>query len=102
MSDHHDDVHLEPAQVNLASGSMWRKLPILGLLLAAGGLGVSFALKPGHEDHFWHSYLVAWFGFLAICHGGLFFVMLQYLVRAGWSITVRRLAEYAAICLPAA
>lgn len=100
MSSNHDQVHLEPAQVELARGSMWRKLPILGLLLAAGGLGGAFALKTGHSQHFWYSYLVAWYGFLAIGLGGLFFVIVQYLVRAGWSIAVRRLAENAMLTLP--
>ena len=99
MSEH-NEVHLDPAQVNLARGSMWRMMPIVGAVLAAAGLGGAFALKAGHEQHFWYSYLVAWYGFLAIGLGGLFFVIVQYLVRAGWSITVRRLAENAAITLP--
>ncbi len=100
MSDHHDDVHLDPEQVNLSRGSMWRKMPIIGLVLAAAGLGGAFALKADHAQHFWFSYLVAWYGFLAIGLGGLFFVIVQYLVRAGWSIAVRRLAENAMMTLP--
>lgn len=95
-----NDVQLDPAQVNLARGSMWRMMPIVGVILAAVGLGGAFALKTGHEQHFWYSYLVAWYGFLAIGLGGLFFVILQYLVRAGWSISVRRLAENAMMTLP--
>src|SRR5690606_851529 len=39
--------------------------------------------------------------FLAFGLGGLFFVIVQHLVRAGWSIVVRRLAENAMITLPA-
>lgn len=95
-----NDVHLEPSAVHLAKGSAWRMLPIVGAILAAVGLGGAFALKTGHEQHFWYSYLVAWYGFLAIGLGGLFFVIVQYLVRAGWSIAVRRLAENAMITLP--
>jgi hypothetical protein len=95
-----NDVHLEPSAVHLARGSVWRMLPIVGMILAAIGLGGAFAVKTGHEQHFWYSYLVAWYGFLAIGLGGLFFVIVQYLVRAGWSIAVRRLAENAMITLP--
>ena len=39
------------------------------------------------------SYLVNYMFFLSISLGALFFVVLQHLVRAGWSVTVRRLAE---------
>ena len=44
MSSHNDIVTIAPEQVNLAKGSGWRLLPILGVVLAAAGLGVAFAL----------------------------------------------------------
>ena len=100
MSSHNDIVTIAPEQVNLAKGSGWRLLPILGVVLAAAGLGGAFALKTGHEHQFWFSYLTAYYTFLAVGLGGLFFVILQHLVRAGWSIAVRRLAENAMITLP--
>ncbi len=100
MSSHNEIVTIAPEQVNLAKGSAWRFLPIIGVVLAAGGLGGAFAMKTGHEHQFWFSYLTAYYTFLAIGLGGLFFVILQHLVRAGWSIAVRRLAENAMITLP--
>jgi hypothetical protein len=100
MSSHNDIVTIAPEQVNLAKGSGWRLLPILGVVLAAAGLGGAFALKTGHEHQFWFSYLTAYYTFLAVGLGGLFFVILQHLVRAGWSIAIRRLAENAMITLP--
>lgn len=100
MSSHTDTVTIAPEQVHLAKGSGWRFLPILGIVLAGAGLGGAFALKTGHEHQFWFSYLTAFYTFLAIGLGGLFFVILQHLVRAGWSIAVRRLAENAMITLP--
>jgi hypothetical protein len=100
MSTHHDDVSIPADQVRLAGGSGWRKLPIVGAVLAAAGLGGAFAAKAGHDQHFWYSYLVAYYTFLSIGLGGLFFVIVQHLVRAGWSIAVRRLAENAMITLP--
>jgi hypothetical protein len=39
------------------------------------------------------SYLVAFSFYLTITLGALFFVVLQHLVKAGWSVTVRRVAE---------
>jgi hypothetical protein len=57
-------------------------------------------MRGEHHHEFWFAYLVAWYGVLAIGLGGLFFVILQHLVRAGWSIAVRRLAENAMITLP--
>ncbi len=56
-----------------------------------------------HNDvqQFWYSYLTAFMFFLSLGLGGLFFVIVQHLVRAGWSIVVRRVAENVAITLPA-
>ncbi len=100
MSSHDQAVSIPSDQVHLAKGSFWRFMPILGLLLGAGGLGGAFALKAGHDDAFWYAYLTAYYSVLAIGLGGLFFVIIQHLVRAGWSIAVRRLAENAMITLP--
>jgi len=44
-------------------------------------------------DHFFYSYLAAYSFFMAITLGALGFVMIQHLSRAGWSVTVRRIAE---------
>ena len=38
--------------------------------------------------------------FLAIALGGLFFVLLQHATKAGWSVNVRRIAEWFASSLP--
>ncbi len=42
---------------------------------------------------FAHAYLVAFTFYLSIALGALFFVMLHHISRAGWSVTLRRLAE---------
>ena len=56
-----------------------------------------------HNDvqQFWYSYLTAFMFFLSLGLGGLFFVIVQHLVRSGWSIVVRRIAENVAMTLPA-
>jgi len=67
-------------------------LAAIGLLALAAGL----ALGWNQHDQlraFSASYLVNYMFFLSISLGALFFVALQHLVRAGWSVTVRRLAE---------
>jgi hypothetical protein len=47
------------------------------------------------------SYLVAYVFWLSIALGGLFFVLVQFAARAGWSVVVRRVAEFAMVALPA-
>ncbi|MCG8416598.1 MAG: quinol:cytochrome C oxidoreductase [Proteobacteria bacterium] len=51
------------------------------------------AASGDHLSRFFHSYLVALAYFLSVALGALFFVVLQPLVKAHWSVTVRRLAE---------
>lgn len=78
------------------------------LLTVGGGLGVvglgaAAAMGVAKHDHlasFLFSYQVAFCYFLAIALGGLFFVTLQHLTKAGWSVVVRRLAEIIAGTLP--
>lgn len=49
---------------------------------------------------FFRSYLANFMFCLTICLGALFFVMIQHVARAGWSATVRRLAELLANMIP--
>lgn len=42
---------------------------------------------------FFHSYLANFMFCLSFCLGALFFVLIQYLARAAWSASIRRLAE---------
>ncbi|MBX3468790.1 MAG: hypothetical protein KF878_18115 [Planctomycetes bacterium] len=62
--------------------------------LFAGALLVALcALKPAWRERLEASYLVAFCFFLSITLGALFFVVIQHLVKAGWSVVVRRVAE---------
>ena len=67
-------------------------LTVLGLLALAAGLALGWN-RHDQFQAFSASYLVNYMFFLSISLGALFFVALQHLVRAGWSVTVRRLAE---------
>ncbi len=59
---------------------------IAGLALA----GVAWAMDA---KQFYFSYLVAWTSCLAITVGAQFFVLIQHLTKARWSVVVRRIAE---------
>jgi hypothetical protein len=58
-----------------------------------GGAGVMSSSDP---KRFAFSYLFAFYVFLTIALGSLFFVLVQRLTVAGWSVTVRRPAEFLA------
>src|SRR5579862_7746134 len=73
-----------------------------GLFMLCGSIaivGFVLAIMLGKTqgdgfNQFFFSYLVAFMFFLFLCLGGLFFVLLQHCVHAGWSVNVRRIAEW--------
>ena len=72
-------------------------------VVAAAGLIVAALLGHAKQDDYQqllYSYLVAYCFFLLVCLGGLFFVILQHTVKAGWSVNVRRIAEWFASIMP--
>ena len=70
----------------------WR---IWGIPLLVGALGLTSGLSGWLADphQFYFSYLIGWVFCLTIALGALFFVLIQHLTRARWSIVVRRMAE---------
>jgi len=64
--------------------------------LGGVGLVAAFALRAGDPKRFAFSYLFGFYVFLTIALGALFFVLIQRLTSAGWSVTVRRTAEFCA------
>ena len=74
-----------------------------GLVLAGVCVGTAVILGIAKGDglkHFFFSYLLNFTYVLSLALGALFFVILQHLTRAGWSASVRRLAELMAGTLP--
>lgn len=63
---------------------------LLGMVILAIAYGIS---GSGSQAGFMKSWLFAFLVVAAISLGALFFVILQHLVKAGWSVTVRRIAE---------
>ncbi|HJQ96847.1 MAG TPA: hypothetical protein VJ826_00970 [Candidatus Polarisedimenticolaceae bacterium] len=91
--------------VNLpAAGGRW-----FWILAGAGVLGLVvsglLAILSGDGGvRFYTSYLTSFVYFLTLGLGALFFVLIQFVTRAGWSVAVRRLAEAVApnLALPMA
>ncbi|MEM6786689.1 MAG: quinol:cytochrome C oxidoreductase [Myxococcota bacterium] len=77
-----------------------KKFITFGSATAVVSIGLATALSVGHWGAFFHAYMVSYSYFLAIALGGLFFVILNQLVRAGWSVVYRRIAEGVASTMP--
>ena len=95
--------HAKPAKITspiLTLKDDYVKLVPIGLIVGAIGLGVAFFASGLDFVRFSHSYLTAYMAALSMCVGCLFFVTVMHLTRAGWCVTVRRIAEIYAMCLP--
>jgi hypothetical protein len=73
---------------------IWAAVGVVGLVLA----GVGYATD---ETRFAFSYLFAFICALTLALGSLFFIIIERFTSAGWSITVRRIAEFFASGFPA-
>ncbi len=62
------------------------------VMLGIGAIALIASLI-GWGEQFIHSYLVAYMFTLSLVLGAMFFVMVQHITRAGWSVVVRRIAE---------
>jgi hypothetical protein len=91
---HHDHHAHDLTDANLggsvAAGPARAMLGIGAALLAAGAW---LGYRSGDPSHFARHWVVAMMTGLAICLGATFFVVVQHLTRAGWSVAVRRPAE---------
>jgi hypothetical protein len=88
---------------NLKLGPLAGKLTVIGGIVGVVGLVIGALLGQMEGDGFRHyqfSFLVAFWWGLTIVLGGLFFVTLQHLTRAKWSVAVRRVAEVFASTIP--
>lgn len=69
-----------------------------------GVIGCVVAIAAGFLQGDWaiffRSYLLNYAYVLSLALGALCFVMIQHVTRAGWSVSVRRLAEFMAATLP--
>jgi hypothetical protein len=92
--------HAEPA-ATAATEREYRITPTSGWSGSwkiAGGIGVVGLAAAGYgwkldPERFAFSYLFAFFVPLSVALGSLFFVMVQFVTKASWGVTVRRVAE---------
>ena len=96
----HSNEKIDFGPTTLPADHKWRKLPVIGGAVGVIGLGVSLALGMNDWMQFYYSYLVAFMFFLSLGLGGLFFTLVHFATKAGWSVTVRRLAENVMGTLP--
>ncbi|MFO0678709.1 MAG: hypothetical protein U0169_19410 [Polyangiaceae bacterium] len=92
MATHNESIR--PDQYRVKDGSAWAnswKIAAGVGALGLAGAGAGYASDP---TRFAYAWLFAFFVFLTIGLGALFFVLIQHLTGAGWSVTVRRTAEF--------
>jgi len=65
--------------------------------VGALGLVLSALMYSGNAKRFAFSYLFGFEVVLSIALGSIFFVLMQHLTSAGWSVTVRRTSEFFAM-----
>ncbi len=74
-------------------GPRWFRISAgLGVAGLAVAVGAGAAAGDGWRG-FYHSWLANFAFYTSIALGALFFVLVQHLTRAGWSVTIRRCAE---------
>jgi len=97
------DQHHLPSDEQTRLGSLTNPAFLACVILGAVALLTGFVLGGLQGDqgrYFFHAYLTSYAFVLSIALGGLFFTALQHVSRAGWSVTVRRLAELLAAPMP--
>lgn len=88
---------LSAAQTTLggAAGRLFVLFGAIGIAGVAAGAFLGWIRGDG-LNYFLHSYLWNYAFVLSIALGALFFVLVHHACRAGWSVAVRRLAEFMA------
>lgn len=85
-----------PSDEKIRLGALGNKIVMGGLALGVGSLAVALVAGFLQDDalrRFFHAYLIGVSLCTTFALGALFFVIIQHLVRAQWSVTVRRIAE---------
>lgn len=93
-SNHHVNLHVSKFEAPAKLKTLSFALIAIGLLTFVVGL-----MK--NQDRLWTSYLVAFFFFSAMSVSGLFWIAINSVAKAGWSVTIRRYAEATTTFIPA-
>ena len=87
-------------ELRIPAGHRLAKLPAAGFALAVLGAGLLAVFGSSHPERLFASWLVAFFFFLSIALGCLYFVLIHTAMAGAWGIVVRRVAENAAATIP--
>jgi hypothetical protein len=86
-------ISLPSAEIVFGADNPLAKGRNVALGVGVVALAAAFLLTLAEPARFFASYLVAFLFFLTLALGGLIFVLIQFVTRAGWSVAVRRQAE---------
>ncbi len=106
MASHGSNIQMVDEKVQLGNAGSGFKLGALVISLVLLAVGVAMGFFAGgeharaHHARFYHAYLVGFAFCLSIGGGGLFFTLMQHMVKVGWSVNVRRVPEALAASLP--
>lgn len=73
--------------------STYKLMTQIGIMFLATGAGIAAWGGFSNAQHFWHVYLVMFMFLLSLSLGALFYVALEHLVGAYWSVPIRRVTE---------
>ncbi len=86
VSNHSQELHVGKFEASPKLKTMSYVFIAIGLITFVIGL-----MKD--QERMWAAYLVSFFFFSCVGLGGLFWASLQNMVKAGWSVSIRRYAE---------
>lgn len=93
------DIFQEERRLGEGAERLWRLAAGVGAAALVGSVVLAL-VSDGGVKRLAFAYLTSFVWALSLALGALFFVLLQHLTRAGWSVVVRRLAEGVAGTLP--
>ena len=97
--DSHDNITVaesEKQPLDQRASKMSTMCLIAGIALLLVAALVAWAIDPAGLRRFMFAYTVGFAVLLSLVLGSMFFVFVQYAVKAGWSVAVRRPAELVA------
>lgn len=95
MAEHHVTTHVAKYEPSSRAKTLAYAGIAIGVLTFVVGL-----LK--NQERLWPAYLVSFFFFTCLSFGGLFFVAINHMAKAGWSAGIRRIAEAFTSFIPVA
>lgn len=93
-------IALPAEEISVSENHAIRKLQWISGAVGLIALIIAAILGLSDGRQFFFSYLTAYMFVLTLGLGALFFVLIQFVTRAGWSVAVRRIAENLMATIP--